>query len=86
MAMSLALLGLKVPGIRIRDPQCTAKTFPKYFEVLGGLIGQMPVYDIKQKLQVIDFAPHSLNLCDLSINVFRCEFHHAGDLAVGIEI
>lgn len=47
MAMSLALLGLKVPGIRIRDPQCTAKTFPKYFEVLGGLIGQIPVYEFE---------------------------------------
>lgn len=45
MAMSLALIGLKVPGIRILDPQCTTKTFPKYFEVLGNLIQQSPHYE-----------------------------------------
>ncbi|MCE3014937.1 MAG: 3-phosphoshikimate 1-carboxyvinyltransferase [Pirellula sp.] len=45
MAMSLALIGLKVPGIRILDPQCTTKTFPKYFEVLGELIQQNPNYE-----------------------------------------
>ena len=37
MAMSFALLGLKVPGIIIQDPDCTRKTFPEYFEVLGKL-------------------------------------------------
>ena len=31
MAMSFALLGLRVPGIRILDPGCVAKTFPDYF-------------------------------------------------------
>lgn len=31
MAMSLALLGLKQPGIAIRDPGCVAKTYPDYF-------------------------------------------------------
>ncbi len=31
MAMSFALAGLKVPGIRINDPACTAKTYPHYF-------------------------------------------------------
>ncbi|MFN7894275.1 MAG: 3-phosphoshikimate 1-carboxyvinyltransferase [Pirellula sp.] len=45
MAMSLALIGLKVPGIRILDPQCTTKTFPKYFDVLGELIQQSPRYE-----------------------------------------
>jgi len=34
IAMSFALVGLLVPGIRIRDPQCVAKTFPDYFERL----------------------------------------------------
>lgn len=34
MAMSLSLLGLKVPGIRILDPGCTDKTYPQYFDDL----------------------------------------------------
>jgi 3-phosphoshikimate 1-carboxyvinyltransferase len=37
MAMSFALLGLAAPGIRIADPGCVAKTFPRYFEVLDQL-------------------------------------------------
>ncbi|MEV8515520.1 3-phosphoshikimate 1-carboxyvinyltransferase [Dactylosporangium sp. NPDC051484] len=37
MAMSLALLGLRVPGIEIRDPRCVAKTYPEYFEDLARL-------------------------------------------------
>ena len=37
MAMSFALLGLRVPGIAIADPGCVAKTFPAYFEVLDSL-------------------------------------------------
>jgi 3-phosphoshikimate 1-carboxyvinyltransferase len=37
MAMSFALLGLRVPGIEIADPECVAKTFPEYFDVLATL-------------------------------------------------
>jgi 3-phosphoshikimate 1-carboxyvinyltransferase len=37
MAMSLALLGLRVPGIEIADPGCVAKTYPGYFRDLGRL-------------------------------------------------
>jgi 3-phosphoshikimate 1-carboxyvinyltransferase len=37
MAMSFSLLGLVHPGISIRDPQCVAKTFPDFFEVLDTL-------------------------------------------------
>jgi 3-phosphoshikimate 1-carboxyvinyltransferase len=37
MAMSLALLGLRAPGIEIRDPRCVAKTYPAYFEDLARL-------------------------------------------------
>ena len=33
VAMSFALVGLKVPGVRINDPGCVRKTFPTYFEV-----------------------------------------------------
>jgi 3-phosphoshikimate 1-carboxyvinyltransferase len=31
MAMSLALVGLRVPGVTIENPACTAKTYPGYF-------------------------------------------------------
>jgi 3-phosphoshikimate 1-carboxyvinyltransferase len=34
MAMSLALVGLRQPGIRITNPGCTAKTYPQYFRDL----------------------------------------------------
>lgn len=37
MAMSFALAGVKVPGIQIADPGCTAKTYPGYFEDLERL-------------------------------------------------
>jgi 3-phosphoshikimate 1-carboxyvinyltransferase len=37
MAMSFAVLGLRVPGIVILDPGCVAKTFPGYFETLDRL-------------------------------------------------
>jgi 3-phosphoshikimate 1-carboxyvinyltransferase len=37
MAMSFALIGLKIPGIRIRDPRCVEKTFPDFFERLESL-------------------------------------------------
>ncbi|MEX0716313.1 MAG: 3-phosphoshikimate 1-carboxyvinyltransferase [Planctomycetaceae bacterium] len=39
MAMSFALVGLKIPGIRIADPDCTAKTYPQYFDDLRKLCG-----------------------------------------------
>jgi 3-phosphoshikimate 1-carboxyvinyltransferase len=39
MAMSFALAGLRVPGIIICDPGCTAKTYPKFFEDLARLTG-----------------------------------------------
>jgi len=29
--MSLALAGLRVPGLRILDPACVGKTFPDYW-------------------------------------------------------
>jgi 3-phosphoshikimate 1-carboxyvinyltransferase len=37
MAMSFALLGLRIPGISIADPACVAKTFPDFFAVLETL-------------------------------------------------
>jgi 3-phosphoshikimate 1-carboxyvinyltransferase len=37
MAMSFALIGLRVPGIRIRNPRCVTKTFPEFFRCLESL-------------------------------------------------
>ena len=34
MAMSLALVGLVVPGVVILNPACTAKTYPGFFRDL----------------------------------------------------
>ncbi len=37
MAMSMALVGLVVPGVVIRDPRCTSKTYPNFFNDLACL-------------------------------------------------
>jgi 3-phosphoshikimate 1-carboxyvinyltransferase len=42
MAMSLALVGLRQPGVWILNPSCTAKTYPRYFEDLGRFTRQTP--------------------------------------------
>lgn len=39
MAMSLALAGLKIPGVLIEDPGCVGKTYPGFFKDLANLIG-----------------------------------------------
>jgi 3-phosphoshikimate 1-carboxyvinyltransferase len=39
MAMSFALAGLKVPGVVIRDPDCTRKTYPEFFADLASFGG-----------------------------------------------
>ena len=36
-AMSLALAGLRVEGVRIEDPACVGKTFPDYWERLSAV-------------------------------------------------
>jgi len=38
MAMSLALAGLKIPGIIIEDPGCVGKTYPGFFNDLARLV------------------------------------------------
>ena len=37
MAMSMALVGLKVPGVVIKNPGCVAKTYPNFFTDLERL-------------------------------------------------
>lgn len=36
-AMAFALLGARVPGVRIQDPGCVSKTCPPYFDMLSEL-------------------------------------------------
>jgi len=36
IAMCFAVLGLKVPGIKIKNPACVKKTFPNFFQKLAG--------------------------------------------------
>jgi 3-phosphoshikimate 1-carboxyvinyltransferase len=35
MAMCFAIFGLRVPGIRIKNPACVKKTFPNFFQKLA---------------------------------------------------
>jgi 3-phosphoshikimate 1-carboxyvinyltransferase len=37
MAMCFAILGLKVPGIKIKNPACVKKTFPNFFQKIATL-------------------------------------------------
>jgi 5-enolpyruvylshikimate-3-phosphate synthase len=37
MAMSLALMGLRVPGVFVADPACVGKTFPDYWDRLTAI-------------------------------------------------
>jgi 3-phosphoshikimate 1-carboxyvinyltransferase len=37
MAMSFAVAALRAPGIRLRDPECVAKTFPGFFDLLDAV-------------------------------------------------
>ena len=35
MAMCFAVLGLKIPGVKIKNPACVKKTFPNFFQKLA---------------------------------------------------
>ncbi|MEC7641083.1 MAG: 3-phosphoshikimate 1-carboxyvinyltransferase [Nitrospinota bacterium] len=39
MAMSFSLAGLKIPGIKIKNPECVEKSFPDYFDRFKSLYG-----------------------------------------------
>lgn len=42
IAMAFALIGLRVPGIVVANPECVQKTFPNFFEKLRELEGGTP--------------------------------------------
>ena len=63
MAMCFAILGLKVPGIRLKNPACVKKTFPNFFQKLaapapGGLGAQ--IFEIQNGRQVRPLAGDDL--------------------------
>ena len=37
VAMCFGMLALRVPGLRLRKPECVRKTFPNFFAKLAGL-------------------------------------------------
>jgi 3-phosphoshikimate 1-carboxyvinyltransferase len=37
IAMAFSVVGLKVSGVRIQNPECVAKTFPEFFDTLANL-------------------------------------------------
>jgi 3-phosphoshikimate 1-carboxyvinyltransferase len=40
IAMSFAMAGLKVPGVRIKNETCVKKSFPEFWDVLGQLYAE----------------------------------------------
>lgn len=40
MAMTFALIGLRVPGIRVLNPACVGKSFPRFWDELDRLTGR----------------------------------------------
>jgi 3-phosphoshikimate 1-carboxyvinyltransferase len=39
MAMALALIGLRIPGVQIQNPGCVAKTYPGFWNDFARLTG-----------------------------------------------
>jgi len=37
IAMAFSLAGLRIPGIKIKDPECVNKTFPSFFDLFLNL-------------------------------------------------
>ena len=63
MAMCFAILGLKVPGIKIKNPACVKKTFPNFFQKLAapppsGLGATILDAKSGRKLDVADLFAH----------------------------
>jgi 3-phosphoshikimate 1-carboxyvinyltransferase len=42
MAMSFAVAGLRIPGIKIKNPECVRKSFPDFFDRFNKLYEQNP--------------------------------------------
>ena len=70
MAMSMALVGLAVPGVIILDPECTAKTYPDFFADLAriaekaALINALPIFMSQTKRDQSTFGWRPWRLYD----------------------
>jgi len=63
MAMCFAILGLKVPGIRLKNPACVKKTFPNFFQKLAAPAPAglgATVFEIQNGRQVRSLAGNDL--------------------------
>ena len=60
MAMSMALIGLKVPGVIIKNPGCVAKTYPGFWEDLKKL--RVFLRRAKAFVTTEDFSPEVAEL------------------------
>ena len=57
IAMSFAVAGLAVPGIAVQDPNCVAKTWPGFFDVLDAITVQTARVSDRMKLVVAIDGP-----------------------------
>jgi len=46
MAMSMAIVGLRQPGVWILDPKCTEKTYPNFFADLAKIANQSAIFEV----------------------------------------
>jgi 3-phosphoshikimate 1-carboxyvinyltransferase len=63
MTMCFAVLGLKVPGIKIKNPACVKKTFPNFFQKLAGPPPQglgATIWEIKNGLRTRQLSGEDL--------------------------
>jgi 3-phosphoshikimate 1-carboxyvinyltransferase len=63
MTMCFAVLGLKVPGIKIKNPACVKKTFPNFFQKLAGSPPQglgATIWEIKNDLRTRQLSGEDL--------------------------
>ncbi len=44
MAMSFAVAGLRIPGVKIKDPECVDKSFPEFFNKFKTLYGPTSIH------------------------------------------
>ncbi|HEY5345880.1 MAG TPA: hypothetical protein VIK62_06005 [Verrucomicrobiae bacterium] len=59
MAMCFAILGLKVPGIKIKNPACVKKTFPNFFQKLAA----QPPHGLGAEIWEIKDGQRTRKLC-----------------------
>ena len=74
MAMSLALVGLKVPGVVIRNPGCVAKTYPGFWQDLESAEWTVSSGEKPPVRLTLDGCPLLTAHCSLSTAYFAFSF------------